>query len=131
MGKLSCDIKYMYGTSTDRKFIPLLADEVKNYLMTITLYLETLHKVEESLINHLFYKHCPFLYLIFDEDHAFLSSVMQYIYKRLVIKMKTISPDNHGSLNTERHVRTIREMIVKQLTGRRKIMVTLFANLYL
>ena len=42
---------------------------------------------------------------------------MQHIYKRLGIKIKTTSPYDHGSLKTERHIRTISEMIAKQLTG--------------
>ena len=35
---------------------------------------------------------------IFDEDNAFSPSVMQYILKRLDVKIKTISQYNHGSL---------------------------------
>ena len=42
---------------------------------------------------------------------------MQYIYKRLGIKIKTISPYNLGFLKTERHIRTGSEMIAKQLNG--------------
>ena len=38
-------------------------------------------------------------YLIFGEEQVFLTSVMQYIHKRLGIKTKTISPYNHGSVN--------------------------------
>ena len=55
-------------------------------------------------------------YLIFDEYQTILSSVMQYKYKRLGTKIKSISSCNHDSLKTERHVRTISEMIAKQLT---------------
>ena len=42
---------------------------------------------------------------------------MQYIYKRLGIKIKTMTPYNHGSLKTEWHIRTISEITIKQLTG--------------
>ena len=59
----------------------------------------------------------PPSYLIFDEDQIFLSSVMQYIYKRLGIKVKTVSPYNHGSFITECHIRTISDIIIKQLSG--------------
>ena len=40
---------------------------------------------------------------------------MQYIYKRLCIRIKTRSLYNHGSLKTEVHPRTTSEMIAKQL----------------
>ena len=77
-------------------------DEVTNYLVTIPLHRGTSHEVGETLINHIFCKHGSPSYLIFDEDQAFLASVMQYIYKRLGIrirlgiKIKTISPCSHG-----------------------------------
>ena len=35
---------------------------------------------------------------MFDEDQAFLSNVIQYIYNRLGIKIKIIIPYNHSSL---------------------------------
>ena len=51
-----------------------------NYLATISLYTGTVHEIVES------HKSCILQmdpsYLIFDEDQAFLSSVIQYIYKR-------------------------------------------------
>ena len=49
MSKLSCDIKYMYGASTCHKLITVVADEVKNYLLTIPLYRGTSHKIGEHL----------------------------------------------------------------------------------
>ena len=67
--------------------------------------------------------------MIFDEDKVFLSSVvqymhysyvniiMQYIYKRLDINLKTINPDNHGPLTTERHIKTNEGMLTKHHTG--------------
>ena len=57
------------------------------------------------------------MYLIFEEDQVFLSSVVQYIYKTLAIIIKTLGPYNHSSLKTERHIRTINGIIVKQSTG--------------
>ena len=42
---------------------------------------------------------------------------MQYIYKRLIIKIKTISQYMYGSLKTERHIRTISKIIAKEHTG--------------
>ena len=85
--------------------------------MTISLYRGTSNNIGEALINHIFCKHGPACFLIFDKDQAFLSSVMQYICKTLGIKIKTIYPYNHWLLKTERHIRTISEMITKQLTG--------------
>ena len=57
--ELSCDIKYMYRTSTGQRFILVVADEVTNYLVTIPLYRGTSHEVGEAFINHVFCKHSP------------------------------------------------------------------------
>ena len=37
INKLSYDIKYMYIASTGHQFIPVVTDEVTNYLVTIPL----------------------------------------------------------------------------------------------
>ena len=60
----------------------------------------------------------------------FVSSVMQYIYKRLGIKIETISPYNHGALKSEGYIITISEIIRKKTAYWIKV-YTLFANLYL
>ena len=46
---------------------------------------------------------------------------MQFIYKRFGVKTKTTTAYNHGSLQTEIHVRTISEVIAKQLAGKGQI----------
>ena len=71
MSKLSSAVKYMCRISTDHKFILVVTDEVTNYLATIPLYKGTLHYVGEALINHVFFKHSPTFYLIFDKDQVF------------------------------------------------------------
>ena len=45
MSKLSCDTKYMYRPSTGHKFILMVTDEWKNYLVTISLYRVTSHNI--------------------------------------------------------------------------------------
>ena len=60
--KLICDIKYKY--STDHSFILVVTDEVLNYLVTVLLYRGTSYKVGEALINDLFCKYGPRLFII-------------------------------------------------------------------
>ena len=106
----------MYRVITCHKFIFVIVDEVNNYLVTIPLYRGTSDKTSEACINHVFCIHGPPSYLFFwDKEQAFLSSVMQHIYKRLEIKIKTTSPYNNFSLKTARHIRTISEMTAKTL----------------
>ena len=61
----------MYRAITCHKFILVVSDKVTNFLVTTALYRGTLNKVGKALINNVFYKHGPHLYLIFDEDQVF------------------------------------------------------------
>ena len=54
--------------------------------------------------------------IIIDEGRAMSSEVMTYIYEALRIKPIVISPENHGSLRTERYIRTISEMLTKYIS---------------
>ena len=39
--------------------------------------------------------------MIMDQDSAFMSTLMNYLFKRLSIKIKTVGPYNHQSLQVE------------------------------
>ena len=81
----------MYIANTGHTSIYVVIDEVTTYLVTLSLYRRT----SNEIIRHAFCKHGPKCYLVFDEDQAFLSSVMQYTYKRLGIKIENMSPYYH------------------------------------
>ena len=46
-------------------------------------------EVGEALINNVFSQYCVADYMIMDLDSAFVSSLMNYLFKRLGIKIKT------------------------------------------
>ena len=50
----------------------------------------------EALLENVITKYC-----IMDQDSAFISSLMTYLFHRLNIKIKTIAPHNHQSLQAE------------------------------
>ena len=62
VGKVSCNIKYMYRASTGHQFILVVADKVTNYIVTIPLYEGTSHEVRKACINHVFLLTWPFLF---------------------------------------------------------------------
>ena len=51
------------------------------------------HLIENIISNH----YVPD-YIIMDQDSAFMSSLMNYMFKKLDIKIKTDAPYNHHSL---------------------------------
>ena len=46
-----------------------------------------------------------------------MSSLMNYLFKRLRIKIKTVAPYNHKSLQAEHGVKSLSNILTKHLTG--------------
>ena len=52
-----------------------------------------------------------------DQDSAFMSSLMTYLFHRLDIKIKTIAPYNHQSLQAEHGIKSLTHILTKHLTS--------------
>ena len=55
-------------------------------------------------------------YIIMDFDMAFMSTLMNYLFKRLGIKIKTVEPYNHQSLQVEHGIKLLSNILTKHLT---------------
>ena len=55
--------------------------------------------------------------MIMDLDNAFMSSLMNYLFKRLGIKIKMVAPYNHQSLQVEHGIKSLSTILTKHLTG--------------
>ena len=55
--------------------------------------------------------------MIMDLDSAFMSSLMNYLFKRLGIKIKTVAPYSHQSLQAEHGIKSLSNTLTKHLTG--------------
>ena len=64
-------------------------------------------EVGETLIDDVISKYCVPDHMIMDLDSAFMSSLMNYLFKRLGIKMKTVAPHNHQSLQVEHGIKSL------------------------
>ena len=51
-----------------------------------------------------------------DQDSAFMSTLMNYLFKRLNIKIKTVAPYNHQSLQAEHGIKSLLTILMKHLT---------------
>ena len=116
MTRLSCDIKHMPVSSKGYKYILFVTCEVSNYTIAIPLFREDSLSIAEAILNKVVYPFGPPSMIITDEGRAISSEVMTYIYEALRIKPIVISPENHGSLRTERYIRTISEMLTKYIS---------------
>ena len=76
-------------------FISCIIDEVTNYLITIAMHQSRSQEIGDALIENVISKYCVPNYIIMDQDSAFMLSLMNYLFKKLNIKIKTVAPYNH------------------------------------
>ena len=51
-----------------------------------------------------------------DQDSAFMLSLMNYLFQTLDIKIKTVAPYNHQSLQAEHRIKSLFSILTKHLT---------------
>ena len=90
-----------------------MIDEMTNYLITAPLYQARLEEVEEALIENIISKFGTSDYMMMDQDSAFMSSLMSYLFKKLGISIKTIGPYNHKSLQAEHGIKSLSSILSK------------------
>ena len=77
------------------RYILCVIDEVRNFLITVSIFQAKSEELGEALLEHFITKHCIPDYIIMDQDSAFMFSLMTYLFHRLNIKIKTVAPYNH------------------------------------
>ena len=55
--------------------------------------------------------------MIMDLDSTFMFMLMNYLFKRLGIKIKTVAPYIHQSLQAEYSIQSLSNMLTMHLTG--------------
>ena len=116
LSRLSMDLKVMPRSSKGHKFILCIIDEVTNYLITVPMY-QSKAEVGEALIEHIITKYCIPNCIIMDQDSAFKSPLMNYLFSRFSIKIKTAAPYNHQSLQAEHRIKSLLTIMTKHLTN--------------
>ena len=99
------------------KFILCIIDEVTNYLITVPIYHTKSEEIEEALIEKVITKYCIPKYIIMDQDSTFMSLLMTYLLNKFNIKIKTVAPYNHQSLQAEHSIKSLSTILTKHLTN--------------
>ena len=99
------------------KFILCIIDEMTHYLITIPIHQSRSEEVGEALIEHVISKFCAPDCIIMDQDSTFMSTLMNYLFRKLNIKITTIAPYNHQSLQAEHGIKSLSRILTKHLTG--------------
>ena len=66
-----------------------------NYLITLPIHQSKLEEMGDALIENIITKYCVPEYMIMDEDSAFMALLMNYLFTKLNIKIKTVASYNH------------------------------------
>ena len=87
------------------RYILCITDEVTNFLITVPIFQTKSEEIGEVLIENIITKYCLTEYIIMDQDSAFMSSLMTYLFHKFNLKIKTVAPYNHQSLQQNMELR--------------------------
>ena len=99
------------------KYILCIINEVMNFLITIPIFQARSEEIGEALIENVITKFCILQYIIMDQDSAFMFSLMTYLFYKFNIKIKTVAPYNHQSLQAEHGIKSLTCILTKHLTN--------------
>ena len=105
LSKLSMDLKVMPKLQKGHKFILCIIDEMTNYLITVPIHHARSEEVGEALIEHFISKLCAPDCIIMDQDSAYMSTQMNYLFRKLNIRIMTIAPYNCQYLQAEHSIK--------------------------
>ena len=86
------DLKAVLRSYKCHKYILCIIYEVMNYLITVPIHQSGLEEIGDALIENVISKYCMPDYIIMDQDSTFMSSFMNYLFKKLNIKIRTVAP---------------------------------------
>ena len=98
------------------KFIFCIIDEVTNYLVTPHIPSQV-RRDRRSTFKNVITKYCIPVYVIMDQDSAFMSSLMTYLLNKFNIKIRIVAPYNHQSLTAEHDIKSLSTILTKHLTN--------------
>ena len=68
-------------------------------------------------MEHVVTKDCVPDCRIMDQDSASVSSLMNYLFNKFDIKIKTVAPYNHQSLQAEHGIKSLSMILTKHLSN--------------
>ena len=113
--RLSMILKVMPRSQKGQKFILCVIDEATNYLITVPIYHSKSDEIGEALIEHIISNYCAPDNIIIDQDSAFMSTLMNYLFRKFSIKVKTVAAYNPYSLQTGHGIKSLSYILTKHL----------------
>ena len=113
--RLSADLKHMPLSSSGNKFVLVIVCEITRYCYAFPLKRADAQTVAELMLRKIVLVHGEPDVIITDEGKEFNHQVTDFLWKALRTQAKTCSPYNHGSLQVERHIQSISNLISSNL----------------
>ena len=107
----------MLRSHKGHKSILEVTDEVTNLMVPIPIYQSRSVETGDALIKHVVSKYNILKCMIMHQDNAFLSSLINYLCMKLGIKIKTVAPYNHQSLQVQHGIKSLSTKLTKHFTG--------------
>ena len=117
LSRLSMDLKVMPRSQEGHRYILCIIDEVTKFLVTVPIFQARSEEIGKALIDNVITKYCIPEYIIMDQDSAFISSLMTYLFPKFNVKIKTVAPYNHQSLQVEHRIKSLSHILTKHLTN--------------
>ena len=110
------DLRVMPKLHKGHKFILCVIDEMTKYLITVPIYHTRSEEIGDALIDNVISNYGIPEFMIMDQDSAFMSMLMTYLFRRCNIKIKSVAPYNHQSLQVEHGIKSLSTIPTKHLT---------------
>ena len=81
------------------------------------IYQSKAEEIGDTIIEHIVTKFCDPNCIIMDQDSTFMSSLMNYLFNKLDIKIKTVTPYNHQSFQIKHGIKSLSTILTKHLTN--------------
>ena len=88
-----------------------------NYLIVVPIYQLKAEEIGEALVEHVVTKYCVPDCIIMEQDSTFMLSLMNYLFNKFYITIKTVGPYNHQSLQAEHGIKSLSMILTKHLTN--------------
>ena len=92
MSRLSIELNVIPRSNKEHKFILCIIDEAMKYIITVSIHQSRSEETGDALIENVITKYGVPEYIIMDQDSAFMSSLMNYIFRKLDTKRNTVAP---------------------------------------
>ena len=130
MSRLSMDLKVMPRSQKGHRYILCIIDEVTNILLTVPIFHARSEEIGEALTENVITNYCIAEHIIMDQDSAFMSSLMTYLFHKFNIKIKTVAQYNHQSLQAVNRIKSLAHILIKHLTNLGQMFLSLASFAY-